>query len=262
MITLNKIIKNLEMKPEVDAVFSTGSYGTKMSKSYSDLDLVIIFNENNRDIKAIYTLIEGKFADIFFFDRADLNRLFEAKEYPTNAWDTVLVSWLQKASVFFDKSGELSKLIDKVKKVNSFSVSAKGQRDFWQKINYNFVANERYFKSGDLFYHEALEMRLLYSVSELISGYFVLRNIPWRGEKEANKFLKQSAPDVYLLLQKYWRANNLAERFNIYVELVDKVLTDDYGKWKKDDVIVTLNNQELPANDKSLIEFWNNLFYV
>lgn len=261
MLTLDKIIKNLEVKPEVDAVFLTGSYGTKTSKPCSDLDLVIILNKNNKNIKAIYTWIDNKFSDIFFFDKADLDRLFKAKNYPANAWDTVLVSWLQKASVFFDHSGKLSKLINKVKKVDSYSASVKEQKDFWQKINYNFVVNERYFKSGDPIYHEALEMRLLYSVSELISGYFILRNIPWRGEKQAIKFLKQSAPDVYLLFQKCWRANNLVERFNVYVELFDKVFINDYGKWKKDDVIVTLNNQEPSMDNKSLVEFWNNLIH-
>lgn len=259
MFTLDKIIKNLEIKPEVDAVFSTGSYGTETYKPYSDLDLVIILKENSKGVRAVYTWIEDKFADIFFFDGDDLDRLFATKDYPANAWDAVLVSWLRKASVFFDKSKKLSKLIEKVKKLDNFSVSAKEQRDFWQKINYNLVANERYFKSGNSLYHEALEMRLLYSVSELISGYFVLRNILWRGEKEAVKFLKQSAPDVYLLLQKYWRANNLVEHFNLYMELVDKVLTDDYGKWKKGDVIATLNNQELPVDDESLKKFWDDL---
>lgn len=259
MSNLDEIIKNLKAKPEVDAVFLTGSHGTKTSKPHSDFDLVIVLNKNSKGIRAVYTWIDGRFADIFFFDKTDLDRLANAKDYPANAWDTVLVSWLQKSSVFFDKSGRLSELIDKVKNLNNFSASVKEQRDSWQKINYNYIANERYFKSGDSLYHEALEIRLLYSVSELICGYFILRNIPWRGEKEAIIYLKKSKPDIYLLLQKYWQAKNLKERFGLYTELVDKVFTDDYRKWEEDDVVVTLNNQKPPADDKDLTKLWNGL---
>src|SRR3989344_678516 len=262
MFHLDEIVKNLEAKPEVDAVFLTGSYGARTSNSHSDLDLVIVLNKNSDGLKSVYTWIDDRFADIFFFDWTDLDRLARTKDYPANAWDTVLVSWLQKASVFFDKSKKLSKLIDKMKSVNGFSASVKEQRDFWQKINYNFVANERYFKSDNPLCHEALEIRLLYSVSELICGYFILRNIPWRGEKEAITYLKKSKPDIYLLLQKYWHAKNLKERFRTYVKLTSNVFTNDYKRWKGGDVMVVLKNQELPANDKNLIKIWNDLLIM
>ena len=258
MLKLDEIVNNLKAKSEVDAVFLTGSQGSE-HKSYSDIDLVVIFDKHKYDLTSLYTWTDDTFADIFFFDHADLKRIEENQQLPANAMDGVFVSWLEKASILFDKSGKLTALKNKkgdlIKKIEV----PKSERDlFWQKINYNFVANRRYFESNDPLYHEALDIRLLYSVSEILTGYFEFRNIPWRGEKTALKHLKQNDQDFHNAFVAYTKAATLNERFDKYTSLAKLVFTSDYKFWNKGDVLPQ-SKDRTKVDTKKLAEYWQDL---
>ena len=230
MTELDKIIEKLKSNDDVDAVFLTGSHGTQEAKAYSDIDLVIILKENKNNLYSLYRWIDGVFADIFFFDLIDLKRIRDCAGKYENPMDGAFMSWLKKADIKFDKSGSLSALKNKASGNEEFPVPTKDKDSFWQKINYNLVANKRYFESNDPLYLEALELRLLYSVIEAICGYVAFRDIPWRGEKEAVKYLKNNHPDFYNIFKSYSISNNLADKFRFYEQMVDLVFTDKYKK--------------------------------
>ena len=82
---LSQIIKKLGKHQDVDGVFVTGSQGDDY-KPYSDIDLVIILNDNHHKISSLYTWIDEKFADIFFFDQPDLEEHWE--------------QWLQRVDLY------------------------------------------------------------------------------------------------------------------------------------------------------------------
>jgi hypothetical protein len=258
MKTLPQTIEKLKLHQDVDAVFLTGSQGNE-HKPYSDIDLVIILNKHAYDLTSLYTWIDDKFADIFFFDQADLERIDTTKELPGNAMDAVFVSWLQKATIQFDKTGKLTDLKNKADELNKKVSIPKSEKDlFWQKINYNFVANTRYFESNDTTYHEALEVRLLYSVSEVFTGYFEFRGILWRGEKSAMKYLKENDTNFYNVFIAYTKAVDLSDKFNKYSDLVKMVFTDGYKLWSKGDVLPQAKDRA-KADEKELIKYWNEL---
>lgn len=258
MKTLPVTIEKLKLHQNVDAVFLTGSQGSD-NKPYSDIDLVIILNRHTHDLTSLYTWIDDKFADVFFFDYSDLERIDTSKELPGNAMDAVFVSWLQKATIQFDKSGMLTDLKGKTDELSKKVTIPKSEKDlFWQKINYNFVANTRYFESNDPSYHEALEVRLLYSVSEVVTGYFEFRDILWRGEKSAMKYLKENDIDFYNDFIAYTKAVDLSDKFRKYSDLVKMVFTDGYKLWNKGDVLPQAKDRT-KADNKTLIEYWNDL---
>ncbi len=258
MTTLAHIIKKLKSHENVDVVFLTGSQDEK-NKSYSDIDLVIILNKHKHELVSLYTWIDDKFADIYFFDHDDLKRIETSKEFPGHAMDAIFVNWLTKSVIQFDKSGKLSRLKEKITELNKKIVIPQSEKDLlWQKINYNFVANDRYFESGDPIYHDALEVRLLYSVSEVFTGYFVFRDILWRGEKTAIKYLKENDVDFYGAFAWYTKADNLKDRFNAYVRLVNLVFSVGYQLWNKGDVLPQTKDRSR-TNEQELIEYWNEL---
>lgn len=258
MKNLFQIIEKLKIAPNVDAVFLTGSQGSE-HKPYSDIDLVIILDEHVHDLTSLYTWIDNKFADIFFFDHADLERIEASKELPGNAMDAVFVSWLQKATIQFDKTEKLTGLKNKADDLNKKISIPKSEKDlFWQKINYNFVANTRYFESNDPAYHEALEVRLLYSVSEVFTGYFEFRDILWRGEKTAMKYLKENDADFYNAFVAYTKAVDLSDKFHKYSDLVKMVFTDGYKLWNKGDVLPQAKDRAR-TNEAELIKYWNEM---
>jgi len=259
MNTLEKIIENLKKHEEIDAVFLTGSYGID-HKTYSDIDLVIVLNKSTQNIKSLYTWIDDKFADVFFFDSAELDRIGLAKDIHGNKMDGVFVTWLGKAVIQFDKTGKVAALKEKMNELNKVSkIPESEKKSFYDKINYNWHVNKRYFDSNDSIYHEALEIRLLYSVSEIFTGYFEFRDILWRGEKAAIKYLKENDMNFYSIFVKYTKADDLREKYFYYSKLVDLVFTDNYKPWVKGGVYPQEKDREAPADNSALINYWNNL---
>lgn len=248
---LTQIIENLSKNPDVDGVFLTGSQ-TKDNKPYSDIDLVIILRNNHNKLNSLYTWIDGKFADVFFFDQSDIKRMIDKGSMEGNSMDAIFIDWLAKAHVYSDKSGLLNDL-KSILVYKSLFIPTSEKQIFLQKVNYNLVANTRYFESKDPLYHEALEMRLLYSVSELISAYFEFRDIPWRGEKMAIKYFKENNEKFYEKFKDFTKASNLNEKFEAYVEMAKLVFTSDYKEWGKDDVIPL--SKEL-SDTNLLTKYW------
>lgn len=260
MIKLAELINNLKSKTTVDAVFLTGSQGDD-HKPYSDIDLVVILDKHTQDLTSLYTWIGDKFADIFFFDHADLERINTAKDLPGNAIDGVFASWLQKATIQFDKSGKVTELKNKAEELIAKIHIPKSEKDlFWQKINYNLVANTRYFESNDPAYYEALEMRLLYSVSDVFTGYFEFRDITWRGEKVCMKYLKENDTAFYNTFIQYTKASNLSDKFKSYTDLCNLAFkgVGDYKLWNKGEVFPQPKDRS-KANMGELVSYWEGL---
>lgn len=260
MNNLDKIIEKLKSNSDVDAVFLTGSHGTKEFKPYSDIDLVVILKENKNELYSLYRWIDGVFADIFFFDLADLKRIGESKDIDSDNFDSILLDWIKKSSIYFDKSGVLTELKSKASKIDTAHPSNRSKKGFWQKINYNFVANKRYFGSNDPLYMEALELRLLYSLIEVICGYIAFRDIPWRGEKEAVKYLKNNHPDFYNIFKSYSTSNNLTDKFRFYEQMINLTFTDQYKKWIEEDITLLKKDYSIVGSDSSTLSYARSLF--
>ena len=257
MKQLETIIKNLKNKPEVTALFLTGSHGEN-SKPYSDIDLVIILDKNIQNISSLYTWIGSTFADVFFFNNSDLERINNVKEIDANIMDGMFVSWLDKGTIEFDKIGKLTDMKSGIIELkNRLSVFKNSKDAALQEINYNYICNKRYFESNDSLYHEALEIRLLYSIPELITGYFAFRNIPWRGEKSAVIYLKQNDLDFYNLFLNYAKEASLENKFSKYSKLVEKVFFNDCKPWLVGEVFP--QSKDLLADKNKLEQYWEDL---
>lgn len=259
MTELQKIIAHLEQGDDVDAVFLAGSLGKGEAKPHSDVDLVVILKGNKMNLYSFYRWIDGAFADIFFFDLADLARIRAGAGDDGNGMDGVFLDWLKNANIRFDKSGTLTAL-RKTKAEVTLTVSTNEKRNFWQKINYNFVANKRYFESNDPLYHQALELRLLYSAIEVICGYLAFRDVPWRGEKDAVRYLSAHDPDFYALFQKYSAATSLKDRFGYYSKMVSAAFTHKYRQWKPTDAVLIKKGQLVTDESDPAVGYINSLF--
>lgn len=250
------IIKKLKSSPRVRGIFTTGTtaYGFLSS---SDIDLVIILDKNSEEIRSIFAIIENRFADIFFFDISFLNKIKNLKEIPSSSLEGIFINWLKNGKIEYDPENILSPFKNKIESNNLIIKVTDRERDgFWIKINYNFIANNRHYNAENDIYHKALELRLLYSVSELISAYFSFRNIPWRGEKAAIKYFEKNDEEFLKIFQKYSKSGSLKEKMEYYEELFKKVFYGEYKEWD-DNFIIPISNQN-QFNPK-LLGFWNKL---
>ena len=222
MREVDTLVGRLETKAEVDAVFLTGSFGASHASTASDIDIVIILKENRVQIKSVYQIIDGAFADIFFFDLADVRRILASEKIEGDSIDGILVSWLMAAKVLFDKSGLTTKAVRHAHQVRFF-IPEKERAGTIQKMSYNLLQNRRYYESGDDMYRAALGIRLLYSVTELITGFLTLHHEPWRGEKHAIAFMKNRSANFYRAFLAYQSATGLAEKIAAYEKMVGAI---------------------------------------
>jgi len=260
--TLDQVIHALSLKEGIDAVFVTGSQGIGSDKPYSDIDLVVILQKNDEKIKSIYTWIGGKFADVFFFESSDLERIASAAEIDANSLDGCLVSWLQKATIFSDRSGTISRMKGDASLATKLKIIPASRYSSWQKINYNLIANTRYLESGDIESLRALEIRLLYSVVECLTGYFEARGVPWRGEKMAMKYLYEHDSDMRHAFERFTSAGDVRARFEAYRTMVGLALPESLGMkmWRIGDVVSESQRKDASDTDRShLVEFWHKL---
>lgn len=253
---LQATIHKLTLSARVKGLFTTGSTATGLTPS-SDIDLVVILDGNKEGIKSVYTMIDGRFADIFFFDLAFVKKCTKLDTVSANGFEGIFLTWLAKGRIEKDNRGILAGLQTKAQsRVETLVVSTEEKRESWFKINYNYVANKRYFDSGEALYREALEFRLLYSVSELIVAYFAFRDIAWRGEKEAVLYLKKEDRKTYACFRKYFSSWTAKGRYEAYTKLFKRVLVSKDQQWGEDFLVVLNSKHQV---DKSLEKFWSKL---
>jgi len=217
----------------------------------------VVIDKNSEDIKSIFTTIENRFSDIYFFDIDFLNQLKDKSEVSGNNFDGMFLEWLKKGKIEHDPENLLESLKGKIEETSpTQKVVDSEKRDFWIKTNYNFIANSRYYNSKDEIYHKALELRLLYSVIELITAYFSFRGIPWRGEKAAIKYLEQTDQKFLSIFEEYAKSNLLTEKMKHYTELFDAMFSGEYQKWE-DDFVIPISQKK--GYDKKLSDFWDSL---
>lgn len=241
--SLEAVIEQLKNLENVIGLFTTGTTASGLGPS-SDIDLVAILEKNVDQIKAAYTTIEGRFADIFFFDRDFLTKLSAPDTVQGNAFEGMFLTWLLKGEIKKDEGGYLEGL--KAQKGNNlhFEISEQEKSDSWFKINYNFIGNKRYFSSKNNLYHEALEIRLFHSMAELVVAYFTLRDLSWRGEKEATQYLQAQDAGTMEKLSAYWKTQTLKERYSAYEELFSRVVTQRYPQWDED-FFIAIDTQQM-----------------
>jgi len=254
--SLASLLEQLKASPRVRGIFTTGTTAATMNLA-SDLDLVIVLDRNPEGLRSIYTMIEDRFSEIFFFETDFLNELATKAEVTGEEFDGMFVEWLAKGRIEHDPDGLLLTLKNKLEaKPPRQVVSDSLSRGDWVKANYNFIANTRFFKSGDELYHRALEIRLLYSTIELVTAYFSFRGIPWRGEKAAVQYLGRHDREFLATFQRYTASTTLAEKMKCYEELFKKVFAGEFQKWDQDFVVAISKESK---DDRKLLHVWTEL---
>lgn len=254
--SLENLIEKMKSSPRVKGIFVTGTTATTLGPA-SDIDLVVVLDKNSESIKSLYTTVENRFSDIFFFGVDFLNQLENKREVLGNDLEGMFVEWLVKGKIVYDPEHILLKLKNNISEKQLLQkVADSEKKDVWVKTNYNFIANSRYYNSKDALYHQALEVRLLYSVIELITAYFSFRDIPWRGEKAAIQYLEQNDQEFLATFKKYSESVILSEKMKYYEKLFNEVCIGEYQRWEKDFVVPISNENKY---EQKLVNFWNSL---
>jgi predicted nucleotidyltransferase len=255
---LDSVIKILTDKSEVDSILVLGSVKTNDFKPYSDIDLVVVLDESVKPkLSSCFCHIGQNIGDIYFFYTDKIDKLISSYEkLDINSIEGKLVYWLGTGEILCDKNGRLKKLKGKQIKTE---ITDSRKYQGWFRINFNYAHNLRMFNSKDALYRQALEVRLLYTTMELLPYYLELRNIPWRGEKAAVNYFRESQPEFLGKFFACIRAKDLDTKFGLYSELVKDTLQGIGELWDETTAAIVPVENYSPQIVEKGIYLWNKL---
>lgn len=241
---------------------AAGSFGEA-----SDIDLVILVDAEVPAPSLALTRIDGRLADVLFVTTDQLEAWPQSAG--SRAWEPArLARWLRDGRILYDRAGSLT------------DAQMRAQREFvderlgahpryaiWFSLNYNLAQTRRMAGSSDPVYALAVDLRLLYSLSDLLRAYFDLRDLPQRGEKEQIRYLRTADPSFLDLFQQTLAPQpagspEQAVRLQAYAELVRRCLAPVGHVWAVDDgCALPWPPEPGEAIDRPAIEvWWHNLF--
>jgi len=228
--TLTVVFDRLKKHPSVDGILLYGSGAHDPTSPHGDYDIACVLNDAPQEIMGITTFIQGKFAEIFFYTPEEVNQALAAEAVDLNVKVGWIANWSRDGQIIFDRSGLLARLKESSNERKDVVPEPLAYQS-WFRMNYNLVQNRRYLNTGEAIYLEALDIKFLYCILECFIGYFNVRSIAWRGEKEAIKWLQEHDADFYHQFQDAVRETSREKKFALYENLVHRALKPTRGVW-------------------------------
>lgn len=242
-LSLAQAIENLSAHPDVMGILLIGSTAKQLTP-YSDLDILIIVKDGF-PIDVALTYLDNRLTDLVFRSVKDLENCSEVVQAGTS--EASIVNWFRSGKIEFDPDGTLREFQEKAKVIQIIpNEDFKFSTQFG--LLYNYHQNLRLWQSGDQLYREALQMRLLYALSDMMISYFYLRGETWTGEKDAIRYWQAHDADYYHLFRTTISTPDLEEKFALYEQLVDLTLQPIGGLVKETLAIVAPVDLQHSAN--------------
>jgi hypothetical protein len=240
-MTLSEVVARLSEHTAVDGILAIGSTAASALNPASDYDLVLILNRAPLRLTVALTYVDHRLTDIIFVDAAEIERII-APETDSGApliWgEARVVPWLLSGTLLYDRTGRVAGA-QAVVAARPEARPLEGERfSAWFSINYNLRQNLRMAASDDPTYLTALDLRLLYSLSDLWWYYFLLRSLPMRGEKAQVRYMARHDPAYLALFRECLAEGDRQQRFRLYRRLAELTVAPTGGLWADDATVV------------------------
>ncbi len=186
-LTLDDFAARLATRASVDGILFMGSTGSGMLTGASDYDLLLILADDPAAPRMVVTWVDGHFTEIYCTPITALARIIAAPTtWREGSDEGAVIRWLRDGRIVHDRAGRLADAQDIARAAPPLAVAAaEGPYWAWGTLGYNVAQAKRYLASDDPVYREVVDFRLLYGLAEVMTAYFTVRGVPWRGEKEA-----------------------------------------------------------------------------
>jgi len=236
-LTLQQVLDRLARCQRVLGLLRIGSQGAPGPGTSSDLDLVLVLaGLDAMPSRVGLTWIDGQLTDLLYVAEGEMDDLLAAEgAIDGQTWPGRIARWFAAGTVLWDRDGRLTRLCSAMSEPGRINRPDPAlQHDRVWSICYNLAQNERMADSDDPLYRQALAMRLLYCVSDLMTAYFPLRGLHWEGEKAALRYWRTRDPAFAEAMDAYLAADGLEARMTRYRLLVDLTLVPVGGAWGPD----------------------------
>ena len=231
--TRDDAVRRLAARPAVQGVALCGSRRDEALTPVSDIDLLIVVDEAHANLRSGVTHVDGRMGDLLFATTREIEEIANAgSPLDAGAWVGMIASHLERAEILFDRDGSVARAQARIRRCDLASSAPPGAAyGAWNKINYDRRHNRRMLESDDADYAAALDVRLLYGLSDVFTGYFATRGLPWRGEKAAVRYLHEYDPAFLALFQQALSEKDRHAKFALYEELCRRATAPVGGLW-------------------------------
>ncbi len=142
-----------------------------------------------------------------------------------------VLRWLRVGNIVYDPTGVLERASVVARAAPSALPGELAIYQAWWGINYNVVQMCRYLASSDPRSRHAASLRFLYSLMDIASHFFTVRQIPWDGENAAIKYWTEYDVGFWNCLQQALREPDLDRKRELYEALAQMTLAPVRGLW-------------------------------
>lgn len=266
-MTLQDFIGRLKRSDSVIAVAIIGSAAEARTNPASDYDVLIVLENPPVPLTGGVTFVEGRFTDIEFITLEEVGRLsrVDYSQVSMNSPDGTFLRWMQTARIEFDKTGYLIQIKNKSRKGLPLRPPDEGEiYSRFDKTSYNVAHTRRMSTSDDPDYHLAVDMRLLYQMADLMVDYFLVRKLPWQGEKPAIRYWKSHDPGYLDLFIKCISEKNRDRKVDLYRRLASETMAPIGALWQAGETRLRLSpaSEMTSENIEAAQKFWESILAI
>ena len=170
--TLDDVARRLAAHPAVHGAALLGSGQRSALNSASDIDLLIVVDEDWAALRSAVTQIDGRMGDVIFATTREIAEIADAASArDAGAWVGMIASHLESTRILLDRNGDLARAQIQARRSCAASDAGPGAAyRAWNKINYDRQHNRRMLTSDDPMYAAALNVRMLYGLDDAFTG--------------------------------------------------------------------------------------------
>lgn len=250
-MSLDSLSARLAANDVAAGVVWIGSTGSEQQTAHSDYDILLFMRQMPVPLHVVFTTVAGVLTDVIFSNLSVVDRVLtgdDLSELTTR--DGNVMFWLTHGRIFHDADGRVQQAQSRLQTESWTTAVNPGEMyQTWHKVNYNWRQTRRMLAAEDVVYDTAVDLRLLYMLSELTVGYFTVRNMHWDGDKSAVRCWQAHDPPFLALFQQCLVEADRRQKFALYEQLAQLTLAPVgglgsepttsialSGEWSMDDV--------------------------
>lgn len=228
MKTIAGMLGRLERNPQVTGLIRYGSDHHADGYSVGDYDLFVVLS-SQPTVESLHFSVESTPVDLNLITLEALTG-----QQPTSTFPQLALS---NGSVLFDRTAKVGPALARLKEAlaqtrpeapsaHTVAFLRHGHRHLLDKVRGRF-------------HSEPLLSRFLLGVNPywLMENYFRVRRLPFRGERHALEYWRRHEPELYGVLEAFYRTTDVEEQFGLTERLTDLVLAPVGGAWRQGEVL-------------------------
>ncbi len=236
-LTLDEAVMRLSRQASVAGLAFFGARVAAQQDAVSDHDLLVLLDAPPITLFQSLTHIDGRMADIAFATVADAEHILANPRWKD--WSLIqrlLMLKMAQARIVVDRSGLLART-QTLARAMAAAGALNAEADYasrygvWFWGNFVLAQVKRMAQSSDPVYQTATDMLLLTALSSIARDYFVMRAVPWEGEKTAIRWLSTQDPAFLQTLRECMACAERAAKIALFERLFARVIAPEGEVW-------------------------------